>query len=48
MVLLKMVLKSRAYLEKSKTKDGKFDARCQLKSMNKYLGLEEEVTIPGK
>ena len=36
-----MVLKSRGYLEKNKTKDGKFDARCQLKSMDKYLGLRK-------
>ena len=28
MVFLIMVLKSRNYLEKNKTKDGQFDARC--------------------
>ena len=42
MVFLIMVLKSRNYLEKNKTKDGKFDARCVLKSINKYLGLRKK------
>ena len=27
---------------KSKTKDEKFDARCQLKSINLYLGLRKK------
>ena len=42
------VSKSSNYSQKNKTKDEKFDARCQLKSDKLMFGLEEEVTIPGK
>ena len=39
------VLKSHNYSQKNRTKDEKFDARCQLNSINLYLGLFKQCQL---